>query len=71
MVKWKVFNNEAPSSIDLCEINFKNHYENDDKKLFFFQVYEKGLTAGKAVKIMNVPRKIVYNWYKKVQLEIY
>lgn len=50
VVKGKVVKNEAPSSIDLCECNFKKHYENDAKKLFFFQVYEKGLTAGKAVK---------------------
>lgn len=71
VVKGKVVKNKASSSIDLCEVNFKKHYENDAKKLFFFQVYKKGLTAGKAVKIVNIPRKIAYNWYKKDQLEIY
>lgn len=35
--------------------------------MFFFYVYEKGLTAGKAASLMNIPRKTGYNWLQKDQ----
>ncbi|KAG2208751.1 hypothetical protein INT47_007850 [Mucor saturninus] len=37
------------------------------KDLFFFYVYEKGLTAGKAASLINIPRKTGYNWLQKDQ----
>ncbi|PHZ14704.1 uncharacterized protein RHIMIDRAFT_235466 [Rhizopus microsporus ATCC 52813] len=29
------------------------------------KVYEKGLTAGKAAKLLNIPRRTAYSWYEK------
>lgn len=45
----------------------KIHRGDDVKEMFFFYVYEKGLTAGKAAKLMNIPVKTGYNWLQKDQ----
>ncbi|KAG2191662.1 hypothetical protein INT47_008600 [Mucor saturninus] len=56
------------SHIDLKPAEKKNiHRGNDTKDLFFFYVYEKGLTAGKAASLINIPRKTGYNWLQKDQ----
>lgn len=48
----------------------KIHRGNDIKEIFFFQVYEKGLTAGAAAKLLNIPRRTGYNWLKEDQIQI-
>ncbi|RCH79069.1 hypothetical protein CU097_002914, partial [Rhizopus azygosporus] len=45
----------------------KIHREDETKEMFFFYVYEKGLAAGKAASLMNIPRKTGYNWLQKDQ----
>ncbi|KAG1171428.1 hypothetical protein G6F36_011751 [Rhizopus arrhizus] len=45
----------------------KIHRGDETKEMFFFYVYEKGLTAGKAASLMNILRKTGYNWLQKDQ----
>lgn len=35
--------------------------------MFFFYIYEKGLTAGKVASLMNIPRRTGYNWLQENQ----
>jgi transposase len=35
--------------------------------MFFFYIYEKGLTAGKAVSLINIPHRTGYNWLQEDQ----
>ncbi|CEG71935.1 hypothetical protein RMATCC62417_07578 [Rhizopus microsporus] len=44
-------------------------YGNDIKEHFFYLIYETGLTAGKAGKQLNIPRRTAYNWFEKDQKE--
>ncbi|KAG2192514.1 hypothetical protein INT47_002837 [Mucor saturninus] len=62
------------SHIDLKPAKKKNkqdikniHRGSNTKNLFFFYVYEKGLTAGKAASLINIPRRTGYNWLQKDQ----
>ncbi|ORE12383.1 hypothetical protein BCV71DRAFT_240170, partial [Rhizopus microsporus] len=42
-------------------------YGDDIKEHFFCLIYEKGLTAGKAGKQLNIPRRTAYSWFEKDQ----
>ena len=44
-------------------------YGDDIKEHFFCLIYEKGLTAGKAGKQLNISRRTAYNWFEKNQKE--
>ncbi|KAI8639450.1 hypothetical protein BD408DRAFT_404940 [Parasitella parasitica] len=56
----------APSNPNGSNVK-KIHRGDDVKDMFFYYVYEKGLTAGKAASVMNVPRRTGYNWLKDDQ----
>ncbi|ORE18686.1 hypothetical protein BCV71DRAFT_255285 [Rhizopus microsporus] len=47
----------------------KRVYGDDIKEHFFCLIYEKGLTAGKAGKQLNISRRTAYNWFEKNQKE--
>ncbi|GAA5815419.1 hypothetical protein MFLAVUS_008927 [Mucor flavus] len=65
-VKPKAVKKTAVSSAGKPDI--KNvHRGNDTKEMFFFYIYEKGLTAGKAASLMNIPRRTGYNWLQQDQ----
>lgn len=44
-----------------------SQYNDKEKEQFFFLVYEKNFTAGKAAKQLNIPRRTAYNWLDKDQ----
>lgn len=58
--------NKAPSNPNGSN-NKKIHRGDDVKDIFFYYVYERGLTAGKAASVMNIPRRTGYNWLKDDQ----
>ncbi|CEG79651.1 hypothetical protein RMATCC62417_14091 [Rhizopus microsporus] len=69
-MKPKVVKVEGFAFINQGKIITKKHRGDEVKAMFFFQVYEKGLTAEKAAKLSNIPCRTAYNWYEKDQLEI-
>lgn len=70
VVKSKFVRDEGPSPINLCEVNPKKHCGGDVKELFFFQVYEKGLTVVNTAELLGITFRFAYNWHDKNQLEI-
>ncbi|CEP15333.1 hypothetical protein [Parasitella parasitica] len=57
---------ESVSTLPSTPGPIKKHGD-EVKELFFFHVNEKGLNAGKAAKIVNIPRRAAYSW---IQCEI-
>ncbi|CEP14523.1 hypothetical protein [Parasitella parasitica] len=57
---------ESASMLPSTPRPIKKHGD-EVKELFFFQVHEKGLTAGKAAKIVDIPRRTAYNWTQEDQ----
>lgn len=45
------------------------HRGDNVKELLFHHVYEKGLVASKARKLLGIPRTTAYNWYQNDQHE--
>ncbi|KAG1138214.1 hypothetical protein G6F37_010694 [Rhizopus arrhizus] len=44
-----------------------NKYKDTEKETFFFLIYEKCMTAGKAGTVMGIPRRTAYEWLKRDQ----
>ncbi|CAO0792470.1 unnamed protein product [Mucor circinelloides] len=61
--KWNLKLLRRPQSLEMENI----HRGNDIKGMFFFYIYEKGLTAGKVASLMNIPRRTGYNWLQENQ----
>ncbi|KAI8081800.1 uncharacterized protein B0P05DRAFT_586344 [Gilbertella persicaria] len=63
---------EQKKKIQATETSGKGSYVNhssDTKERFFYLVYEKDLTPGKAATQLNIARHTAYNWFGKDQKE--